>query len=241
MHLKLSSSFASLAFFVLVEVALALPASKAGPTGFSPVSPSLMKVIISEDDIPPPDASTFLQRGAYFGGARSTLDADGLIQQAMGWGMTFTAIQYDLNTVKGVDFIPGPPDHFTQTWKDGAYAFALTCHKYGQQTVDDLNAKCKGCGKTYTSAILWGTYKGMNFEKDSVLSAGCSALEITNSENCFADFPKSCSIRAVGEPVDLWNEKITRVVKNAKSRKEILAGIKKYSKEKNQNIAVPSS
>ncbi|PWN38297.1 uncharacterized protein FA14DRAFT_153624 [Meira miltonrushii] len=240
MHSKLSSSFANLALFVfvLIEVALALPSSKRAS---NPVSSKLRSVILPEDNDPPQDASSFLQRGAYFGGARSSLDADGLIQQGMGWGMSFTAIQYDANTVKGADFIPGPPENFVKTWKDGAYAFALTCNKYGQAIADDFNAKCNNCGKTYTTAIIWGTYKGMNFDKDSVLSAGCSALEVTNSDECFANFPSGCSIRAVGQPVDLWNDSITRVVKNAKSRSEIIAGIKKYAQEKHESIAVPSS
>ena len=244
MQSKLSSFFAvlTLCLFVGFEVALALPKGNKNALGpASSVSQNMRNVFISEDNNPPLDASTFLQRSAYFGGARSDVAADNLIQQAMGWGMAFTAVQYGLNTVKGADFVPGPPNDFTHTWKDGAYAFAFTCHKYGQGIVDDLNAKCKNCGKTYTSAIVWGTFKGMNFDKDAVMNAGCSALEITNSPDCFANFPKGCSIRAVGESVDLWNGEPKRVVVNAKSRKELIDGINNYAKATHQAITVPSS
>jgi hypothetical protein len=223
--------------YLWVEVALALPPAHAP----APVSSNMKKLFIPEDEVPPSDAITFLQRGTYYDGARSEIAADGLFQQAMGWGVPFTAVQYDLNTLKAADFPPGPPDDFTQTWKDGAYNFALAAHKFGQPVVDQLNAQCKNCGKTYTLLLLWGTYQGMDFDKDAVIMASCSALEITNDTNCFANFPQGCSIRPVGESIDLWDAEPKRVVVNAKSRAAIIAGIKAYSNKSHQSITVPNS
>ena len=242
MYTKLSFTIFSLLVVSFIELALSSPidtdAQKA-KTNQTQVSAAMRKVIISSAEFPPNDSKNFLKQGAYYGGARSSLAADDLIQKAMSWGMGFTTIQYNSHQVKGAAFIPGPPDDFSETWNDGAYALALTCHKYGQDAVDKLNANCKNCGKTYVSAIVWGTYNGMNFDKDLILNAGCTALEVTDSEKCFTNFPNDCSIRAVGEAVDLWNQRTKRIVRNAKSRGAILAAIKEYAAKTHQKITIP--
>ncbi|PWN38295.1 uncharacterized protein FA14DRAFT_183775 [Meira miltonrushii] len=224
----------SLLFALFAEVILASAVNKRAP-----VSGSMNNVIISSMNNPPSDAQGFLKQGSFYGGARSSMEADGVIQQAMGWGMAFTTVQMPLNTVKAAEYVPGSPASFTETWQGGAYDMALTCHKYGQSIVDDLNAKCKNCGKTYTLAIVWGIFSGMNFDKDAIFSGGCSALEVTNSDSCFNNFPSGCSIRAVGESVELWNEKTTHISVNARSRSQIIAAIKKYAADKHLSVALP--
>ena len=81
----------------------------------------------------------------------------------------------------------------------------------------------------------------MDFDKDTILSAACSALEVTKSDACFESFPKNCSIKAVGKQIPLWSEEATRIATGSTSKEEIITAIKKYGQEKSQNITLPTS
>jgi len=242
MMTKFSLTTFSLLLILFVEVILTAPPKEdASKLTFkqTPVSPSMAKVIISSMATPPFDAQGFLAQGAYYGGPRSSIAADNVLQQAMGWGMGLTTVQFPLNKLKSIEYVPGPPDDFTDKWNGGAYSMAYTCHTYGQSIVDKLNADCKNCGKTFLLGIVWGTFTGMNFDKDAIISAGCSVFEVTNNDNCFANFPSACSIRAVGQPIQLWDNVPTKISLDAKSRGQIISAIKQYASAKHQNIAVP--
>jgi len=203
------------------------------------ISPAMKKVTIDTVLFQPDQNPEFLQQTIFYGGERFTLAADDLFQEVFGYGFGLTTVQYPLGQLKGDDFIPGGPDGYGNYWKDGAYGMAISCQKEGESIVKKMNQDCHNCGKSYFLGATWGILKGMNFDKDAVLIAGCSVLEVVNSNNCFTNFPKSCPIRAVGHPFDLWNNVPTRIAVNSKSRAEIIAAIKKYAASKHQNIAVP--
>ncbi|PWN38296.1 uncharacterized protein FA14DRAFT_177569 [Meira miltonrushii] len=205
------------------------------------ITPAMKKVTIDTKLWQPDQNPEFLEQAIYFGGQRNNVAADGLFQQVMGWGMGLTAVQFPTNNLRAVDYIPGSPDGYENQWKDGAYGFAYSCSKYGEPIAKSLNEGCKNCGKTYFLGLAWGTLNGMNFDRDAVMISGCSALEVVDSDDCFANFPNRCSIRAVGQPVELRTKEPTRIVINSKSRAEIIAAIKRYAAGKHQNIAVPSS
>jgi hypothetical protein len=231
----------ALLLMALVEVCHAIPKKKGSKdaTASSPaitVSSTLKSVVICDNNEPPTDPSTYLQQSQYYGGARSTLVADNLFDQGFGWGLDYTIISYDPSTT-AQDFTPGISEHFAKVWPDGAYALAFSCHKDAVGTVDNLNEQCNGtCGKTYSLALIWGTYAGMNYDKDHVLIATCSAIEITNSDDCFDNFPSGCQINAVGDTFSIWDSTIKRIAVNVKSKAAILAAIKAYS----SSISIPS-
>ncbi|PWN38294.1 uncharacterized protein FA14DRAFT_177567 [Meira miltonrushii] len=223
---------------ILVQVAWASTKPKDEQT----VSPSMEKVFISSQTTPPAIVTDFLDTATYYGGQRSELVADDLLQQAFDMGLTLTTVQYDaIGDIKASEFVPGPPKDFHKSWEDGAYALAITCNKFGDSIVENLNKNCDKCGKVFTLGLFWGTFKGMNFDKDAILSAGCSALEMENSDSCFQNFPKGCSLKAVGDPVSLWTEQTVRIAENSGSKEEIVAALKKYGQEKSQNITLPST
>lgn len=230
-------------FGIYAQVARAFPqeGGSTKPKDEHTVSPAMEKVFISSQTNPPAIVTDFLDTATYYGGPRSTLAADDLIQQAFDWGLTLTTVQYDaIGTIKESEFIPGPPKNCRKSWEDGAYALAVTCNKFADSIVENLNKNCGNCGKVYTIGLVWGTFKGMDFDKDAILSAGCSALEIVNSDSCFENFPKGCSMKAVGDPVALWTEQTIRIAQNSGSKEEIVTALKMYAQEKSQNITLPS-
>lgn len=127
-------------------------------------------------------ASSF-GKTVFYGGQRSTLDADEVIQRGMNIGMVFHLMQFTFPShsfQKPLAIMPSAWPADSPAMPVDAKDFIEACNYTVVNYVLLNNKECDSTGTNcaFLPGMIWGTLKGMNWTKDGLLFLSCNILKV---------------------------------------------------------------